>query len=65
MRVPALERIHQLARRLETAPHEHRLLAHHGEGIFEQPGLVFDGGRRRHCVREERVGRGGGELRRG
>ena len=32
---PALERIHELARRLEAPPHEQRLLAHHGEGIFE------------------------------
>ena len=60
--VPALERIHQLARRLEAAPHEQRLLAHNGEGIFEQPGLVFYGGRRRHCVRRERIVRGCGEL---
>ena len=50
LRVPALKRIHQLPGRLETPPHEHRLLAHHGERIFEQPGLVFNGGRRRHCV---------------
>jgi len=62
VRVPALERIHQLARRLEAAPHEHRLLAHHGQGIFEQPGLVFYGGRRRHCERERRIVRGCGEL---
>ena len=50
LRVPALERIHQLPGCLETPPHEHRLLAHHSEGIFEQTGLVFNGGRRRHCV---------------
>lgn len=59
---PALERIHQLAGRLETPPHEQRLLAHHAEGIFKQPGLVFYGGRRRHCVLRTRIFRAGGEL---
>jgi len=59
--VPALECIHQLARRLEAAPHKQRLLAHHGERIFEQPGLVFNWGRRRHwwwavCRRALRAG---------
>jgi hypothetical protein len=48
--IPALERIHQLPRRLEAAAHEHRLLSHDAEGIFEQAGLVFYRRRRRHCV---------------
>jgi hypothetical protein len=51
MSSPALERIHQLAGRLEAPAHEQRLLAHHDERILEQAGLVFDGRRRRHGVR--------------
>jgi hypothetical protein len=50
--IPALERIHQLARRLETSSHEHCLLAHHGKSIFKQTGLVFYRRRRRHYVVE-------------
>lgn len=48
--LPALEGIHQLAGGLEAAAHEHRLLAHDGEGILEQAGLVlYRRRRRRHC----------------
>lgn len=46
---PALERIHQLARRLKAPAHQQRLLAHHAEGILEQASLVFYRRRRRHC----------------
>jgi ribosomal protein L37AE/L43A len=58
--VPALERIHQLARRLEQ-----RLLADHGERVLEQARLVLDRRRRRRhyeCRRgrsERRVRRDG------
>lgn len=38
---PALEGIHQLARSLEAAAHEDRLLADHGQSILQQPRLVL------------------------
>jgi hypothetical protein len=40
--VPALESIHELARRVQAAAHQERLLAHDGQGIFQQSCLVLD-----------------------
>jgi hypothetical protein len=45
--VPALEGVHELARRVQAAAHQERLLAHDGQGIFQQSCLVLD--QRRGC----------------
>lgn len=42
MILPALERIHELPWRLQTAAHHDRLLSNNGQGILQQPRLVFD-----------------------
>lgn len=46
--VPAFEGVHELARGVEAAAHQDGLLAHHRQGIFEQPRLVLDQRRRCH-----------------
>jgi hypothetical protein len=48
--IPAFERIHQLARRVETFAHQGRLLTHGNESIFEQTSLVLGGSWRGHLV---------------
>jgi hypothetical protein len=46
--VPALEGVHELARRVQAAAHQERLLAHDGQGIFQESCLVLDQRRRCH-----------------
>lgn len=49
---PALEGIHELARRVQAAAHQERLLAHDSQGIFQQSCLVLDQRRRCHIRAE-------------
>lgn len=46
--VPALEGVHELARRVQAAAHQERLLAHDRQGIFQESCLVLDQRRRCH-----------------
>ncbi len=58
---PAFQRIHELARSLQTFPHHDRLLAHYRQGILEEPCLILYRRRRgRHGVRSIRQGIGAG-----
>jgi len=46
--LPALERVHELSRGLQTAAHHDSLLSDNGQGILQQACLVLD---RRRCGR--------------
>lgn len=61
--LPAFQSIHKLAGRVETFAHEHSLLAHSYQGIFQQSGLILGrrrgrrhGGRREGLASDDQVG---------